>query len=416
MALMSRLRSLAGFAGALALAALAGACSTLPYSDFGPTPPPVVVPDGSPQRAALNQKVYDATVGFVSDHYFDPAHGGLNWDGRAAHYRSDALAQTTEAGLYRVMGDLIEELDDHHTNATSPSARARVEAREKGEATVSFGIGLLLRDEGYIVNRIVPDSPAEEAGVQIGWRLVSINGEASTDEILADDERTDTLLFEDEDGVEHTVTLVGRLLTRRPLREATARDDGVLVLRFDGFQEADIDWLNEQMKLVGDAPPKAIVVDLRDNGGGRVDVLGKTVAWFFEDRTDYIVMKGRFFRTRYHTRPVSDPWTGPMAVLVGPGSASASELFAATIQDNGRGKIVGQTTAGSVIGSQHLNLPDGGELSLSMRAVFTARDVLLEKIGVTPDIVVDPTWAQLRAGEDPAMEAAVTAVLGTVSP
>ena len=64
-----------------------------------------------------------------------------------------------------------------------------------------------------------------------------------------------------------------------------------------------------------------------------------------------------------------------------------------------------------MIGSQHLNLPDGGELSLSMRAVFTANDVLLEKVGVTPDILVEPTWAQLRNGEDPALEAAAEAVL-----
>ena len=411
MILASRLRSLAGLVGALALAALAGACSTLPYSDFGPTPPPVVVPDGSAERAALNETVYDTTTGYIADHYFDPEHGGLDWDARAAHYRSEAMAQPSEAGLYRVMDALIEELDDHHTNATSPSARARVEAREKGEATVSFGIGLLLTDDGYVVNRVVPDSPADEAGVRIGWRLVSINGEASTDEILADDERSDTILFVDEEGTEHTVTMVGRLLTRRPLREATARDDGVLMLRFDGFQMEDLHWLKARMDEVRADPPRAIVVDLRDNGGGRVNVLGDVVAQFFEGRTDYIIMKGRFFRTRYHTRPVDEPWTGPLAVLIGPGSASASELFAATVQDNDRGVVVGQPSAGSVIGSQHLNLPDGGELSLSMRAVFTANDVLLEKVGVTPDILVEPTWAQLRNGEDPSLEAAAEAVL-----
>ena len=90
--------------------------------------------------------------------------------------------------------------------------------------------------------------------------------------------------------------------------------------------------------------------------------------------------------------------------------ASAAELTPAALQEAGRGLVVGEKTPGSVLIAQESDLPDGGRLTLSRADFVTVRGVRLEKRGVTPDIAAPRTLAQRRAGQDPALEAAIAAL------
>ena len=89
---------------------------------------------------------------------------------------------------------------------------------------------------------------------------------------------------------------------------------------------------------------------------------------------------------------------------------AAAELTPAALQEAGRGVVVGEKTIGSVLIAQDTNLPDGGRLTLSRADYVTSGGVRLEKRGVTPDILAPRTLTQRRAGEDPAMEAAIEAL------
>lgn len=388
-----------------------GACQTAPpYAAFDIVPPPVVVADASPERAALNAEVYDAATSLVERLYYDPTMAGLDWAALTARYRPQALIQPTELDLYRVMDTLFEQLDDRHTNVTSPSARALKAAQERDEATVAFGMTVMREGDDYVIARVRPDGPAGEAGVQVGWRVVSVNGLAPGFDLVPSETRTDVLVLTDEDGRERTVSLTGRRLEARPRREALRRDDGVLVLRFDGFTLADRTWMSEQLEEIAADPPRGVVLDLRGNAGGRLNVLGSMVAAVFPEPVAYAVTLGRFLDRRYQTTVNPRAWTGPLAVMIGPGSGSASELLAATVQERGRGPVVGRRSAGAVIGSRGLNLPDGGELNVSTLAILTARRTLLEKVGVMPDVPTEPSLADLRAGRDPTLDAAIAAL------
>lgn len=405
------MKSLRVALGCLLLWGLA-ACQSLPFAEEGVLPPPVVVADASPERAALNARVYDAATGWIEEHYYDPAFNGRDWPAMRARARADAVAATTEADFYARLSDLVDGLADRHTAVTSPTARAREEAARVGQSGVGYGLSAQRRGDRFFVTRVRPDGPAAHAGVQIGWRLVSVNGSDVFHAIVPAENRTDAFVFEDEQGVEQRLEITGTMLTPRARREAVRREDGVLVLRFDGFDALADDWMDEQMAAVRDNPPRAIIVDLRDNPGGLASVLGDVTAHFYPGRTDFMLLKGRFLDTLLHNRPSETVWNGPLAALVGPGSGSASELFAALLQEHERGPVVGQTSAGSVIGSRPINLPDGGELSLSLRTVLTGKERrLLEGVGVTPDLAVEPTLEDLRAGRDPALEAAAAALL-----
>ena len=399
------------FGGLLAILTLT-ACQTVdvPYSRDGELPTPVVVADASPERASLNVQVFDAVADWVDRLYYDPRIGGRDWAEITARHRPQALAQTTEADLYRRIEEMLDELDDRHTNVTSPSSRAVAERQEAEEQTVGFGLSVIREGEAHVVVRVRQNSAASEAGVQVGWRVETVNGLEPSRTLVPSETRADVFDFVDEVGGRHRITLTGRPIEARPRREAIRRDDGIEIVRFDGFDGPSHDWMAEQrVRWVAD-PPRGIVLDLRDNPGGRFDILGDMVASFVPERVPFAVMLGRWLDRRYFTSPMDDPWTGPLAVLVGPGSGSASELFAAAMQDLDRGPVVGRKTAGAVIGSRQINLPDGGELSVSTVAILTNDRTLLEKVGVTPDIVTDPSLTDLRAGRDPTLIAAIEAL------
>lgn len=397
---------------ALFVALALGACQTLdvPYSRDGELPAAVAVADASPERARLNAEVFEALTTWVDALYYDPKVGGRDWAALTARYRDGVLSQTTEEGLYRQLEEMLDELDDRHTSAISPSSRALRAAQRREESVVGYGMSVLRDGEDHVVVRLRAEGAAAEAGVQIGWRVVTVNGLEPSRSLVPSLTRTDVFVFLDENDAEHRLSLTGRPIEVRPQREAIRRDDAIEILRFDGFNAESHDWMAEQRARLAVDPPRAVVLDLRDNPGGRFDILGDMVASFMPEKVPFAVMLGRWIDRRYFTTAMADPWTGPLAVLVGPGSGSASELFAAAVQDLDRGPVVGRKTAGAVIGSRQINLPDGGELSVSTVAILTNDRTLLEKVGVTPDIVTDPSLADLRAGRDPTLLAAIAAL------
>lgn len=400
-------------AGVFVAVALAGcAAGVLPNAVDGRLPPPVTVEAGSSERAALNAQVWDAAVEQVQRLYYDPAKVGPAWVAEVQTRRPDAVGAPDEATFYRRLHDLLETLDDRHTNAQGPTIRGVNEVRRRGEASVQYGLLLVRVGDAYIIEEVRADSPAEAAGVQPGWRLVSFNDiEADQTVLIAAEDRQDRFVFEDETGARHELTLSGRVLDGRAPREVVRREDGLVVLRFNGFDIASRDWLRERVTEFQTDPPKAVVLDLRSNGGGRLDVLGDVVGLFLGPRRDFAVMTGRFADRPVRSGRRDLTWSGPTAVLIGPGSASASELLAAAFQENDRGPVVGRPTAGAVIASRDFNLPDGGELSVSIRAILTADRKLLEKAGVTPDIAVDTPLADRRARRDLDLEAAIRSLV-----
>lgn len=390
----------------LGFLALAGCQTSLLPIATGAPPTPIVVADSSPERAALNARIYDLAAAQVERLYYDRDMAGLNWPALVQTVRPSALAATNEAGLYRSLSGLLNELDDRHTNVTPPGVRNRRDAYIRGETTVSYGVTVLRQGDLYRIEDVRPGSPAAEAGVRIGWRLVSVNGVPAGVDLLASADRDDVFVFLDDDDVEQRVVIRGEQLASRPMREITRREDGIVVLKFSEFRPADRDWMREQIAGLQSDPPRGVIIDLRANGGGSLAILGDMVGMFFADRPSFAVMIGRFADVRY--RPANQPsqWLGPTAVVIGPGSSSASELFAAAFQERARGPVVGQQSAGAVIASRQYDLPDGGKLSVSIFSILTANRNLLEKVGVTPDLVIEPSLADRRAFRDVTLEAA----------
>ena len=403
------LRRLGTIIGALVLL---GGCQTfLPYTNDARLPTPVVVEDGSAERAALNARVYDSAVSWVGMRFYKRDFGGVDWPAESAARRDAAIARPTEREFYIALNETLDLLGDRHTNAVTPT-RHRERALERLEPTPNLGFSMRRVDGQLIVTSIRPGGPADRAGVQLGWRADRLNGEpVSVTSSLRKDLDVQVLVFTDGQDVEHEVSIP--VLPLPPyLGDAVRRADGVLVLSFDYFAPATRRWFDDQMRAAAADPPQGIVIDLRDNTGGFITDVGRALAHFFPDRQPYAwVDVGYLPRFPYRTRPPRNVWTGPVAVVIGDGSASGAEVFAATFQETGRGPVFGLKSMGAVIASRQLLLPDGGELSIGVRSFRSGAGNVLEGVGVIPDHEIQFRADELRQGRDAMIEAAVAAVL-----
>lgn len=409
---------------------MGAACQSLPYAGSG-LPKIVPVQDGSEQRRAINETIYDRTVSTVLDRFYDRTFNNVDFAAEAAARRSEAVNQPTERDFYGSLNGLLRLLEDSHTAAIRP--RPYPEAiRSTGSGELSFGMDLVAgKDEDGVlrnyVRRLRPDGPAAALGVRPGWQIRSIDGVAEGFNIGIEVGRSHTFEFRDPNGEVHVMTIPTTLF---PFETGYVerRADGVVVIAFESFDRTTADWLDARLAELLADPPPAIVIDLRYNPGGSTDAAADMLGGFFTERftfgQDGFRLRDRlemgFWGTlpSNHTRPSGHVWTGPVAVLQSSRSASSAEVFSAAMKHCGRAVIVGETSSGAVIGAVTFRLPDGGLLHVGIADFRTATGARLEKVGVEPDIHVVGGLQDLETGgqilDDAAAQAALVAPAGAV--
>lgn len=368
------------------------------------------------ERARMNQRVFDRVWSEVRNQYYDPQLHGVDWNAARRTYRPAALTAPDDRALYRALGDMLDLLDDDHAGASPPAvARRRDTQRDRRPA-----IGVTLRPEpsgdSYVIERVRPGSPAGEAGVVEGWRLIAGEDALWTPEQDLVEGQAITLAMVDGDGVARPLTLTPRMMEPTPAFVADRSRPGVLILTVDGFEAGLGRWMGEQLE--GLPADTDVVIDLRGNPGGRLAEADAVLSCFLPRDRLWAARTGRLgrrveLRTAGGCGDLARPVGNEVAVLVDANSRSAAELTPAALQEAGRAVVVGAPTAGAVLISQETPLPDGGRLSLSRADFVTQGGVRLEKRGVTPDVDAPLTPEDRRAGRDPGLDAALAALAGT---
>ena len=385
---------------AFALAWLAG-CTTTP----APRVALAAVPVEQRARAEGNMRVFDRVWGLVADWHYDPKLQGVDWPAAGLKYGAEAAAAADDQALYASLGAMVGLLKDSHTHALSPTQTK--ERRTQTRARTGF---YMTRVEGrWIVSELVAGSPAELAGVKTGWVVVARNGTAFGERSEARPKEGEVAQWEFLDDRDQPVALAiaAQSLSTRPRQEVRVLAGGVVYLRFDAFDMADRRWLSDQLKTNRAAP--GVVIDLRRNPGGGTISLGITIGEFFDRAVDCgtFITRGGYRGGKSSWQIGSARYGGSVVVLVDGATGSAAEIFAAVLQEHGRAAIVGRKTAGAVLASWYHGLPDGGELQLSRQDYVTPQGRRLEKEGVEPDVKVVRTLADVRAGRDVDLEAAL---------
>jgi carboxyl-terminal processing protease len=189
-------------------------------------------------------------------------------------------------------------------------------------------------------------------------------------------------------------------------------DNNLGYIRLNTFGETSGDELKAAIRDVLAKNPKGLVFDLRNNGGGYLNTAVEVASQF--------VSKGVIVSEKYGDGKVdsSDAVSGglatdiPMIVLVNEGTASASEVVAGALQDYGRAKLVGVTTYGKGSVQQWIPLSNAqGAARITIAKWLTPKGRTIDKLGLTPDVVVEMSEDDYKKGLDPQLDAAVKALL-----
>jgi carboxyl-terminal processing protease len=313
----------------------------------------------------------------------------------AARQISPKIASTSEDQLDKVVFDGAIGTLDRFSRYASPDA-----AREQRAERNGFdGIGVTLDSSETEVRilSVLPDGPAERAGIKPDDLIVTIDGTATS--TLTRDQVVQRLR-----GPAGSRVVVGieRKSEPQPLTVAVSRahivlptvstklDGKVAIFRISSFNQETFDQLDDalektQRELGG--KPAGIVLDLRDNPGGLLDQSVK-VAGLFMNGGLVVSTTGRLLESRKPYPASGGRRTDgiPVAVLVNGGSASASEIVASALQDSGRAVVIGTSSYGKGTVQTVLHLENDGELTVTWAKLVTPEGYILHEHGVVPTL------------------------------
>ena len=299
--------------------------------------------------------------------------------------------------VYGALKGMLATLDPY-SQFLDPDSYNELKVDTEGQFG-GLGIEITVKDDLLTVITPIDDTPAYKAGLKSGDRVVKIDGELTRGITLLDAVKklrgkpgtsvTLTVLREGE-GTLKDFKLTRDIIKIQSVREAKMLEEHIGYLRLSDFREGtpkDLEAALEQLKA---QQMDGVILDLRNNPGGLLDV-SVSVAELFLDRRQLIVStKGRLRNQNFEFRsrragPAHDI---PMVVLVNEGSASASEIVAGAMQDYRRGIILGTKSHGKASVQTIFPLKDGSALRLTTSKYFTPSGRSIHGQGITPDVVV----------------------------
>jgi carboxyl-terminal processing protease len=284
----------------------------------------------------------------------------------------------------------------------------------------SIGAYVDTRGAYLTITATIPGYPAEKAGLQIGDQIIAVDGQDMTG-INPDLVRmtkvmgpagTDVKLTIKRTGVTDPIQItITRAHIVIPSVSSKMLDNKVGYIQITGFIETTASDFHTQLGQLMAQNPVGIILDLRNNGGGYLDA-GVAVASEFIDHGVIVSEKDTNGTiTPNNAAPGGLATTIPLVVLVNGNTASASEIVSGAIQDDGRGKLVGELTYGKGSVQNYFSLSDGGLARITIAKWLTPSGRTIDGIGLTPDVVIPLTQADVTAGKDPQLDAAVQLLL-----
>ena len=293
---------------------------------------------------------------------------------------------------------MIKTLDPHSAFMT-PDVYKGLEEETQGHFG-GIGIEITLVKDVLTVVSPIEDTPAYKAGVKSGDQIIRIDGKTIKDISMM--EAVKKLRGKKGTKVTITITREGMIkprnivLTRAEIQvhsvKAKTFDNNIGYIRISSFNEktaADLRKALADVKVKSD-PMQGLVLDLRNDPGG---LLNQAI-----EVSDMFLRSGVIVSTRGRTKSMETrmqakddgarEMTVPMVVLVNEGTASAAEIVAGALQDNGRALIVGTRTFGKASVQTVIRLEDGSALKLTTARYYTPKGRSIQAEGIKPDLIV----------------------------
>ncbi|MCD7810705.1 MAG: S41 family peptidase [Ruminococcus sp.] len=293
-----------------------------------------------------------------------------------------------------ILKGYVDGLDDDYSRYLT-AEEYRIESSEDAGELVGIGLTLTEDESGYIrVVEIMSDSPAANSDLVPGDIITCVDG----NDVLVEGFEESIDAMSGQVGTEITITVrrdgidTDMVFTRTSMELTTVTGEmingNIGYIQITGFKKNTSEQFISVLEELNSAGAEAFIFDLRDNGGGLVSSL--------EECVDPLLPEGVIATAEYkdghsETLVYSDAseLDVPMVVLVNENTASAAELFSASLRDFDKAVLVGVQTYGKGVMQVTTELEDGGAIVLTVAEYKTTESECYDGVGLTPDYIVE---------------------------
>lgn len=317
---------------------------------------------------------------------------------------------------YGAVGGMVDSLGDEHTAFEDAKRAAYLQTQLSG----SFeGIGATVEMVSGRLTIIAPikGTPADQAGLQAGDVILQVD---DTPIVNMDVEQAISIIRGPKGSQVHLKVQRGSspafdvAVTRDTINvpEITAKmleNDSIAYVQLSEFGEKAPDELHKALSDALAKNPKALIFDLRGNPGGYLTVAIQVASEFIKEGKVVLIEKFKSGDQKtYPTQAGGLATQIPMVLLVNEGSASASEILAASLRDYKRATIIGQKTYGKGSVQTTHQLSDGSQLRVTIANFYSPLDITINHVAITPDVAIpDPTDYERAHSIDPQLQKAI---------
>ncbi|MDZ8086924.1 MAG: S41 family peptidase [Nostoc sp. DedQUE12b] len=343
------------------------------------------------------QKLVSEVWRIVNRTYLDETFNHQNWAAVRQKVLEKPLPDSNAS--YEAIGKMLKSLDDPFTRFLDPEQYRSLQVNTSGELT-GVGLQIALNSENGKLEVVAPiaGSPADKAGIRPRDRILKIEG-VSTENLTLDEAATRmrgpsgslvTLVIERDGEAETEIRLTRDRIALNPVvsdLRVSAEGTPIGYLRLTQFNANASTELAHAISSLEKKGAAAYILDLRNNPGGLLQS-GIEIArlWLDSGTIVYTVnrqgIQGSF--EAFGPALTNDP----LVILVNQGTASASEILAGALQDNGRAQLVGETTFGKGLIQSLFELSDGSGLAVTIAKYETPEHRDINKLGIKPDKVI----------------------------
>lgn len=342
----------------------------------------------------------------------------LFWD---AYYKLqknfvDPTKLNTQKIIYGAISGMAKSLDDPYTNFFNPTEAKRFEQDLSGSFD-GIGVEIGLKKNQLTIIAPLKDTPGQKAGLKAGDIITKINDKSTSDmsieeavNLIRGKKGTEVTLTIFRDGWKDTKDIkITRGTINIPSIDWELKDENIAYIHIYLFDQSLPSKFNKIALEILNSPAQKIVLDLRNNPGGYLEISQDIAGWFL--KKDQIVTIENFGEDKdkkyYKTEGNANFSEYPMVVLINQGSASASEILAGTLRDNRNIKLIGEKSFGKGSVQEVLELRDGSMLKITIAKWLTPKGNSISEVGLTPDIKIELTDEDFENQKDPQLDKAL---------
>ncbi len=324
--------------------------------------------------------------------------------------------------IYGAIEGMAESLGDPYTSFFNPDQAKKFQQDLSGSFE-GIGVEIGVKKNQLTVVSPLEGTPGQKAGLKAGDIILKIDGkEASnmtTEEavsLIRGPKGTEVTLSIYRDGWKNPKDIkITRETIKIPPMKWELKDGDVAYVHIYQFDEALPNDFKKAALEILSGPAKRIVLDLRGNPGGYLEISQEIAGWFLQ-RGKVVTIedfgKGKE-QKQYKTEGDANLANYPLVVLIDQGSASASEILAGALRDNRNIKLIGEKSFGKGSVQQVVDLRGGSFLKVTIAKWLTPKGTSISEVGLEPDIKVSISDKDIEAQKDPQLDKALE-IIGNI--